>query len=252
MGVIFKKDGITLCVALTLTFLILSTQTLWGREATMNEYDLKAYNYGPASGGKAKQLIILLHGLGSDGRDLISLAPFLAKKLPDAVFVSPNAPFPCDMAPVGYQWFSLQDRAASVTLAGVQKAAPILDSFISQQMEKYDIPADKTALVGFSQGTMMSLYVAPRFPEKLAGVLAYSGALVGGEDLGIDGIFKIPVHLVHGDADEVVPVEMHHFSEKTLTEHGFDVSGGVTPDLGHNIDEAGIETGSAFLRRVLN
>ena len=218
----------------------------------VSEYDLKTYKYGPASGGKPQQLVILLHGLGSDGRDLIGLAPFLAQEIPDAIFISPDAPFPCDMAPVGYQWFSLQDRSASVTLAGVQKAAPVLDHFIADQMEKYNVPADKTALVGFSQGTMMSLYVGPRFPEKLAGVLGYSGALVGGADLEEEGINKIPVHLVHGDADNVVEVDLYHLAEERLKEAGFDVSGGVTPGLGHNVDEAGIADGSAFLRRVLH
>ncbi|MCB9996439.1 MAG: phospholipase [Rhodospirillales bacterium] len=216
-----------------------------------NEYDLKTYKYGPASGGQPKELVILLHGLGSNGQDLISLAPFLAEALPDAMFVSPDAPYPCDMAPVGYQWFSLQDRSASVTLAGVQRAAPVLDHYISEQMEKYNVPADKTALLGFSQGSMMSLYVGPRFPEKLAGVLAYSGALVGGEALGQDGINKqLPVHLIHGDADDVVPVSLYYHAQETLQANGFDVSGEVTPGLMHNIDEAGIASGSAFLKKI--
>lgn len=218
----------------------------------MSEYDLNTYKYGPASGGTPKQLVILLHGLGSDGRDLISLAPFFAQDLPDAIFVSPDAPYPCDMAPVGYQWFSLQDTSAAATLAGVQRAAPVLDHFIAAQMEKYGVPADKTALAGFSQGTMMSLYVGPRFPEKLGGVLGYSGALVGGEDLAEAEMHKIPVHLVHGDVDDVVPVEMYHRAHKRLSETGHDVTGGVTAGLPHSIDEAGIREGGAFLRRVLN
>lgn len=233
---------------------------LWGwpgqglaqaQDKPMSEYDLKTYTYGPASRGKPKQLVILLHGLGSDGRDLIGLAPMFAQGLPDAVFVSPDAPYPCDMAPMGYQWFSLQERSPEAILRGVQRTAPVLDHFIAAQMEKYDIPAEKTALVGFSQGSMMSLYAGPRFPQQLAGVLAYSGALAGGEELGGEGIFKIPVHLVHGDRDDVVPVTAYYLAETTLRGAGFAVSGGVTQGLTHSIDERGIAGGLAFLRNIL-
>ena len=218
----------------------------------MSEYELKTYKHGPESGGEPKQLVILLHGLGSDGRDLIGLAPFFAKALPDAVFVSPDAPYPCDMSPVGYQWFSLQDPSDSAILGGVQRAAPVLDHFITDQMEKYNVPADKTALVGFSQGTMMALYTGPRFPEKLAGVLGYSGALVGAEVIDFPEILRIPVHLVHGDADDVVPVENHHNAEAALKNAGFEVSAEVTRGLAHGIDEEGIAGGSRFLQRILS
>lgn len=209
------------------------------------------YDHAPASGGKPKSMVVLLHGLGSNGQDLISLAPYLAQNLPDTVFVSPDAPFPCDMAPMGYQWFSLQDRTPSVMLSGVQRAAPLLDSYISTMMEKYDVPADKVALLGFSQGTMMSLFVGPRFPEKLAGVLGYSGALIGSNSLSGDDIYKIPVHLIHGDADDVVPVDRFHDAERALKDSGFTVTGGVTKGLTHSIDEKGVADGMAFLRSIL-
>lgn len=218
----------------------------------MIAFDLKTYTYGSESGGTPKQLVILLHGLGADGRDLIGLAPLLARALPDAVFVAPDAPFPCDMAPFGYQWFSLQDRSEQAMLAGVRRAAPILDSFIAEQMETYGVPAHKTALAGFSQGTMMSLYIAPRFPEKMAGVLGYSGALIGVDELGGEEIFKIPVHLIHGDADSIVPVALYHDAGEGLEKAGFEVTGGITPGLTHSIDEAGIGSGSEFLRKILS
>jgi len=222
------------------------------RDKPMNEYDLKAYTYGPVSKGTPQQLVILLHGLGSDGRDLIGLAPLYALGLPDAVFVSPDAPYPCDMAPMGYQWFSLQDRSPEAILSGVRRAAPIVDNFITAQMEKYNIPAHKTALVGFSQGSMVSLYAGPRFPQKLAGILAYSGALAGGDELGLHDIIKVPVHLVHGDRDDIVPVSAYHHAEETLKKAGFTVTGGVTKGLTHSIDEKGVAGGRAFLEAVLN
>ena len=218
----------------------------------MSDFDLKTYTHGPVSGGEPQQLVILLHGLGSDGRDLIGLAPLLSVQLPHAVFVSPDAPYPCDMAPMGYQWFSLQDRSYAAILGGVRQTAPILDHFIETQMEKYNVPANKTALIGFSQGTMMSLYAAPRYKEKLAGVLGYSGALIGEEELESEELHRIPVHLIHGDADDVVPVDRFHHAEKALKDAGFVVSGGVTPGLTHSIDEKGLASGSGFLANILH
>jgi phospholipase/carboxylesterase len=211
---------------------------------------LKTYTFGPASGGKPKQIVMLLHGLGADGRDLIGLAPMLAAAAPDAIFVSPDAPFPCDMAPMGRQWFSLQEWTPESILRGVQQAAPILDSFISEQLEKYGIAAENLALCGFSQGTMMSLYVGPRFPEKIAGVLGYSGALVWEQDADGAALQKIPVCLVHGNADPVVPVFAYFHAKETLEKAGFTVEGGVSVGLMHAIDPRGIETGKTFLRKI--
>src|SRR5580704_11341788 len=103
----------------------------------------------PASGGKPRQLVVLLHGVGADGNDLIGLAPYLAPALPDAEFVSPNAPFPCDMAPYGFQWFSVQDRTPGNMLAGVRASAPILDAFIDEALASRGLDETEAALVGF-------------------------------------------------------------------------------------------------------
>lgn len=105
----------------------------------------------PASGQPARQLVVLLHGVGADGADLIGLTPLLAQALPDAAFVAPNAPEPCDMAPFGYQWFSLQDRQPAKILAGVQAAAPLLDAFLDAELETLGLTDDRMALLGFSQ-----------------------------------------------------------------------------------------------------
>jgi len=154
----------------------------------------------PASGGKPRQLVVLLHGVGADGHDLIGLAPYWAPALPDAEFVSPDAPFPCDMAPYGRQWFSLQDRSPSAILGGVRAAAPILDAFLDEALAARGLDASQLALIGFSQGTMMSLYVGPRRAEALAGIIGYSGALIGADTLAQDIRSRPPVLLVHGDA----------------------------------------------------
>src|SRR5215212_6641567 len=116
----------------------------------------------PLAGGRPRKLVILLHGLGADGNDLIGLQQYWGRLLPDAEFISPNAPFPCDMAPYGYQWFSVQDRTPTAVLAGVRAAAPSLDAFIDEELQKRDLTASDAVLVGFSQGTMMSLFVGLR------------------------------------------------------------------------------------------
>jgi len=131
--------------------------------------ELDGPTLGPASGRPPTALVVLLHGLGADGHDLIGLAHEWAPLLPDAAFLSPHAPFPCDMAPFGRQWFSLQERTASAILAGIQVAAPILDAWLDSQLARLGLTDDRLALVGFSQGTMMALYTAPRRPRASDG-----------------------------------------------------------------------------------
>lgn len=213
---------------------------------------LKTYVHSPASGNSPKSMVILLHGLGANGADLIGLARYWEQALPDTIFISPDAPFPCDMAPVGFQWFSLQDWSPESVRKGVEQAAPILNEFIHAMLEKYDVAADRLALGGFSQGTMMSLYEGPRYPEKIAGILGYSGALIGGEGLSGPSIHKVPVHLIHGDVDMVVPLQMYKDAKASLESNGFMVTGGVTRGLSHGIDEDGIESGAAFLQSLLS
>jgi phospholipase/carboxylesterase len=209
------------------------------------------YTSGPISGGKPKQVVLLLHGLGADGQDLIGLAPELSRDLPDAIFISPDAPFPCDMAPMGFQWFSLQDWGQDAREKGVKSSAPILRKFMDEVLKKYDLPAGKLALVGFSQGTMMSLYVGPRYPDAIAGVVGFSGMLIGGEDADFAKAHKIPVCLIHGEADTVVPFMAYKHAKDALEKSGFPVSGHSTPGLPHSIDQRGIEAARGFLKNYL-
>ena len=127
-----------------------------------------------AQSGQATSLVILVHGYGSNGADLISLAPLWSDMLPHTAFVSPNAPQICPGAPGGYQWWDIAAAPRSDRAAGVRQAAPILDAFIDQQLAHYGLSDDRLALVGFSQGTMMSLHVAPRRAKTMAGVIGYS------------------------------------------------------------------------------
>jgi len=209
--------------------------------------------FGPAQAadGKPKELIVLLHGLGADGNDLISLAPLLGQSLPGAAFVSPHAPFPCDMAPMGRQWFSLQDRDPAALLGGVRMAAPVLSAFLDAELERHGLGDDRLALVGFSQGAMMGIFVALRRARSCAALVGYSGALIGPELLAEEVESRPPVLLVHGDADEVVPFQSMAAAEQALRAAGFLVRGETRPGLGHGIDEAGLKLGATMLKQSL-
>lgn len=214
--------------------------------------ELNVYRYGPKNGGAPKRLVVLLHGLGSDGRDLIGLAPYLAGAVPDALFLSPDAPYPCDMAPMGRQWFSLREWTHDFMLQGIKQASPVLDAFLDKALKDNGLDDSSLVLGGFSQGCMMSLYTGPRRKSTLAGILGYSGALVWERDVDSSALRKPPVHLLHGDSDDVVPVQAYYSAVETLERAGFAVTGGVMKGLPHSINEAGIESGGAFLRRVLS
>jgi phospholipase/carboxylesterase len=208
---------------------------------------LSGPSHPPAAGGEPQQLVILLHGVGADGNDLIGLAPHWARMLPHAEFLSPNGPEPCDMAPFGYQWFSLMDRDPAAILKGVQRSAPALDAFVTEATMQRGLAAHQVALVGFSQGTMMALHVAPRRAAQLAAVAGYSGALVGPELLPRQVTTKPPVLLVHGEADEVVPAQALPAAAKALEAVGIDVKPYMMPGLGHGIDPQGLALGGKFL-----
>lgn len=203
----------------------------------------------PLSGGQPKKLVVFLHGLGADGEDLISLGQVFGQVLPDVQFVSPNAPQPCDMAPFGYQWFSLQDRGYAAMLAGVEEAAPHLNHFLDRQLEILGLTDEDMALVGFSQGTMMALYTALRRPECCAGIVGYSGALVAPELLGAEILSRPPVCLIHGDADPVVTFEAMQAAETGLKTVDVSVESHARPGLGHGIDPDGITIAGTFLKK---
>lgn len=206
---------------------------------------------GPIAGGRARQLVVLLHGVGADGNDLIQLAPYFAQVLPEAEFISPHAPFHYDMAPFGHQWFSLQDRTPQAMAAGVRLAAPILDAFLDAELLRRGLDDSALALVGFSQGTMMALHVALRRRQPCAAVVGYSGALVAPETLSEEIASRPPVLLVHGADDDVVPVDCTTIAVQVLEEAGLTVYAQVRPELGHGIDEDGIALGAAFLSQRL-
>lgn len=205
----------------------------------------------PATGRPPRQVVLLLHGVGADGNDLIGLAPFFQQVLPEAAFFSPNAPERYDMAPFGHQWFSIRDFGPAARLKGAQGAAPILDHFIDHLLAIFGLTESDMALIGFSQGTMMSLHVGLRRARPLAGIIGYSGALVGPELLASEIRSRPPVLLVHGDADGILPVAALGQAEQALKANGVPVEAHVRPGLAHGIDEDGIRLGQEFLKARL-
>ena len=206
----------------------------------------------PVAGGKPRRLVILLHGLGADGNDLIGLQQYWGRLVPEAVFVAPNAPFPCDMAPYGYQWFSVQDRTPAAMLAGVRAAAPVLDAYIDEELQKRGLADSDAALVGFSQGTMMSLFVGLRRAKPLAGILGYSGRLIAPDLLASELRSRPPVLLVHGTEDPLVPFESLAMAETALKDAGIVVETLACVGTPHAIDPEGLQRGGSFLREVLS
>jgi phospholipase/carboxylesterase len=206
----------------------------------------------PASGGNPKQIVVLLHGYGSNGADLISLAPMWRQLLPDALFIAPNAPERCPGAPGGYQWWALHELGRAALAAGALRAATALDAFLDAQLAEHGLTEAQMVLVGFSQGTMMALHVGPRRERQLAGILGYSGMIAGPSLKAEDVRTKPPVLLVHGSADQVLPIAAYHHAHAELQRLGFEVEGHVSPGLGHSVDPTGIQLGAKFVQRVLS
>ncbi|MEJ0061610.1 MAG: alpha/beta fold hydrolase [Alphaproteobacteria bacterium] len=205
----------------------------------------------PRAGGTARSAVILIHGFGDSGAGLIGLADPLSAHLPHTVFISPDAPNPCEMAVFGFQWFGLEDWSPQALYNGALRAAPVLDEFIGQQLEAYKIAPAQLALVGFSQGCMMALHVGLRRPQPVAAVLGFSGALVGAEWLSGEIKSRPPVMLVHGMMDTVVPYPAMPASAHCLKNLGVPVVTETRPALGHSIDAESLEKGGAFLARHL-
>ena len=207
-----------------------------------------------AASGKATSLVIFLHGYGADGNDLIGLSQPLAGILPDTAFASPNAPEPCTAAPTGRQWFPIPYLDGSSEIAmmeGLGRAKAALNAFMDAQMADMALAADRVALVGFSQGTMMSLEVGLRREAQLAGIVGFSGRLLRAEALDAEIKSKPPVLLVHGDADQVVPPQSLDDATTALKAQGIAVDAHSRPGLGHGIDNEGLSLAAGFLSHVL-
>jgi phospholipase/carboxylesterase len=204
--------------------------------------------------GQAKRLVVFLHGYGADGNDLIDIGRAWQGLLPDTAFVSPHAPEPCGQAPVGRQWFPLFTRAPNERWDGVRKAAPVLEHFLDAELARRKLPPSALALVGFSQGTMMSLHVGLRRAMAPAAIVGYSGIFVLPEKATPDAIAseitsRPPVLLVHGDQDDLIPAQALFQSAQGLAALEVPVEWHLSEGIGHGIDQEGLRHGGEFLTR---
>jgi phospholipase/carboxylesterase len=207
----------------------------------------------PLRGGRADALVVLVHGLGADGDDLIDLAGLWGAALPGAAFVAPHAPEACEGVPFGRQWFALWDRSEAQLRAGVQGAAAALGRFVAAEAERLGVAPDRVALMGFSQGAMTVLEAGLRgaVPDACC-VLAYSGGLIGGDRLAEEIVARPAVLLVHGEADDLVPAAASRAAVLALEAAGVPVRALFREGLGHGIDEAGLAAGAEVLKGMLS
>lgn len=205
--------------------------------------------------GAAKSLVVFLHGYGADGNDLIDIGRAWQALLPDAAFVSPHAPEPCAMSPMGRQWFPLTMRDPGERWTGVRQAAPALNAFLDAELARHNLAPDRLALVGFSQGTMMALHAGLRRPA-LAAIVGYSGLLVAPNEtdhgaMAPEITARPPVLLVHGDRDDVIPAGALFLSAQGLATLEIPAEWHLSSGIGHGIDEEGLRQGGEFLARAL-
>lgn len=208
--------------------------------------------FGPLRGGAPDALVVLVHGFGADGHDLIDLAALWAEAAPGAAFVAPHAPEPCAGMPFGRQWFPLWDRSPAQLAAGVRAAAAALGGFVAAEAARLSLPPRRIALMGFSQGAMTVLEAGLRgaVPEP-ACILAYSGGMIGAEALGPSPAARPAVLLVHGEADEVVPPAATRAAEAALRAAGVAVRALYPEGLGHGLDDGGLMAGARLLAECL-
>jgi phospholipase/carboxylesterase len=204
--------------------------------------------------GAAKRLVVFLHGYGADGNDLIEIGRAWQQLLPDTAFVSPHAPEPCAGAPMGRQWFALTMRDPDERWRGVNAAAPVLNAFLDAELARRKLAPSALALVGFSQGTMMALHVGLRRPAPLAAIVGYSGLFVLPNNAEPDVVAgeitaRPPVLLIHGDRDELIPVQALFQATQDLAALEVPTEWHISPGIGHGIDQEGLRHGGEFLAR---
>jgi len=211
--------------------------------------ELDGVRWGPASKVTPRQLVVLCHGVGADAHDLIDLAPSWAHALPDALFCSVNAP-ETHVSGFGRQWWDIGDRSPAWTEAGVRRAAAALSAFVPGEVSRHGLQTADYALMGFSQGAMTVLFSGLRMTPGPRAILAFSGALIAPEKLAAEMTNRAPVLIVHGEADDVVPVRRSRDAEGALRAAGVPVEATYVPRLGHGIDDTGIAMGALALQRA--
>ena len=216
---------------------------------------LNALRKEPVS-GDTRSIVVFLHGYGANGADLLGLADPLGEHLPDTLFIAPDAPEHCAGSPMGYQWFPIpwiDGSSEEESRRGMLSAVDDLNAFLDAVMVDEDVLPEQVVLFGFSQGTMMSLHVAPRRDDPVAGVVAFSGRLLEPDLLEDEVTSRMPIILVHGDQDDVVPVQALPEAAEALQSAGFkEVFAHIQKGTAHGIAPDGLSVALAFMRDKLS
>jgi phospholipase/carboxylesterase len=215
--------------------------------------------------GKPTSAVVMVHGYGSDGNDLIALAADFAEVLPETVFYAPNAPEPTSFG-MGYQWFYISEnynpelmrrdphvraQTLETVLDGTDDVVASLNAYMDDILARHALTPDRLVMLGFSQGTMLALHVALRRKAQIAGVVGYSGALPAASRLRQEIASRPPVILIHGEADPVVPAFSSSDAAAILKSLNVPCELHLVSDVEHGIDDRGIALGAKFLRDKL-
>ena len=212
---------------------------------SLNYEELPDYNFKPNS------LVVLLHGIGADAFDLIPLAKHWSLTLKKTKFYSLHAPYPYKLATSGRQWFDLEDRDQTRILKEIELVKPMILTFLKKKLKDYNLQYKDLILVGFSQGTMVALNLTLTMKEEVRGILGYSGGVILTKSGKIKITSKPNICLIHGQNDEVVPKKMMETTKIILKDNNIDVDTHLIENLGHSINEEGLEIGHNFLVKYL-
>ncbi|WP_425045340.1 alpha/beta hydrolase [Primorskyibacter sp. S87] len=206
--------------------------------------------------GQTRSVVVFVHGYGANGADLLGLADPLGEHLPDTLFVAPDAPESIPGMPFGYQWFPIpwiDGSSEEEARRGMEMAVDDFNAFLDALIVDEDVLPEQVVLFGFSQGTMMSLHVAPRREDPVSGIVAFSGRLLEPDLLVDEVVSKMPILLVHGDVDDVVPPQSLPEAADALQKAGFeDIYAHVMKGTGHGIAPDGLSVALAFMRDKLS
>lgn len=201
----------------------------------------------PAHGGKAEKLVVILHGLGANGNDLIGIGHLWGRSMPHAAFLAYDAPEPCAGLPMGRQWFDLSERDPVQMIEALRRVSRTLFDSIDAELARLGLEDDDLAITGFSQGAMLTLFAGLRRPRAPAALVGYSGALLVPEALVLDITVRPPVLLIHGEADQVVPAKASRDAAETMRDCAVTVHLHMQPEVDHTIDQQGIDIAASFL-----
>jgi len=206
----------------------------------------------PGKKSKIENALIFLHGYGANGNDLINIANHWKNDLKNTLFLSPNAPFPCEWGGESYQWFDLTSISPENIGNGLEKAGPFLNNYIESLKKKYSLEDKNIFFLGFSQGSMMAMYHLCKRDKGCGGLIAYSGLLYENQAFDLDVVSRFPIRIYHGKNDEVIHHENSIKAFKKFQSLGFDVEYFIQEDLGHGIDDYGLDFGLNFLKKTIN